>query len=86
MQIDALKALLESRLPECEFVVESNDGKHFQVIAIGDVFARLSTPVKKQQLVMQQLADEIANNEVHAVALKTFTPDQWAAYQARQIQ
>lgn len=77
MQAQALKELLQSRLPEGEFIVQGDDGQHFQVIAISDVFATMKTPVKKQQWVMSQLSDEIASNQVHAVALKTYTPDEW---------
>lgn len=85
MQASELKALLESRLPQCEFIVQGDDGQHFQVIAISEAFAELKTPVKKQQLVMSQLSEEIASNQVHAVALKTYTPDQWAQVKDLQV-
>ncbi|SFC04080.1 Acid stress-induced BolA-like protein IbaG/YrbA, predicted regulator of iron metabolism [Marinospirillum celere] len=85
MQANELKALLESRLPQCEFIVQGDDGQHFQVIAISDAFTELKTPVKKQQLVMSQLSEEIASNQVHAVALKTYTPDEWAKVKDLQV-
>ncbi len=77
MRAQELQELLQSRLPECEFRVQGDDGQHFQVVAISPVFAEMKTPVKKQQLVMSQLSEEIASNQVHAVALKTFTPEEW---------
>lgn len=77
MLASSLKALLEERLPNCEFIVEGNDGQHFQAIAIGEIFAQLKTPVKKQQYVMQALKEEFANQEIHALSLKTYTPEQW---------
>ncbi|WP_416884988.1 BolA family protein [Marinospirillum sp.] len=84
MQAQELKALLESRLPECEFVVKGDDGRHFEVIAIGEVFASLPSPVKKQQLVFSALSEEFANDTLHAMALKTMTPEQWN--QAKDLQ
>lgn len=77
MLATSLKALLEERLPDCEFIVEGNDGQHFQAVAIGEIFAELKTPVKKQQYVMQALKEEFANQEIHALSLKTYTPEEW---------
>ncbi|SFX02389.1 BolA family protein [Marinospirillum alkaliphilum] len=77
MQAQALKELLESRLPQCEFIVKGEDGRHFEVIAIGEVFATLPSPVKKQQLVFAALSEEFASDKLHAMALKTYTPEQW---------
>ncbi len=85
MHADALKKLLETRLPECEFIVRGDDGKHFQVIAVGEVFAEITSPVKKQQFVMAQLKEELANDTVHAVSLKTLTPAQWAEQKDRLV-
>ncbi|WP_114418530.1 BolA family protein [Marinospirillum perlucidum] len=85
MQAQELKELLESRLPQCEFIVNGDDGQHFQVIAISEVFADIKMPVKKQQLVMSELSEEIASNQVHAVALKTYTPDEWAQVKDLQV-
>ncbi len=78
MQAQTLKELLESRVPECEFIVRGDDGRHFDVIAIGEVFASLPSPVKKQQLVFTALSEEFATDKLHAMALKTYTPEQWA--------
>lgn len=77
MHAQALKELLESRLPDCEFIVRGDDGRHFEVIAVGEVFATLPSPVKKQQLVFAALAEEFASDKLHAMALKTYTPEQW---------
>ncbi|MBE0505343.1 MAG: BolA/IbaG family iron-sulfur metabolism protein [Marinospirillum sp.] len=85
MQAQALKELLESRLPECEFLVKGEDGRHFEVIAIGEVFATLPSPVKKQQLVFSNLSEEFASDKLHAMALKTYTPEQWAKVKDLQV-
>jgi acid stress-induced BolA-like protein IbaG/YrbA len=54
----------------------SGDGSHFQIIAVGELFASLSR-VKKQQTVYAPLMQYIADNRIHAVSIKTFTPEEW---------
>jgi len=77
MQPSDVKALLESRIEECDFHIQG-EGCNFQVIAVGEVFGDLS-PVKRQQLIYSALGDEIASGAVHAVSIKTYTPAQWAS-------
>ena len=54
----------------------TGDGSHFQVIAVGELFADMSR-VKKQQTVYGPLAEHIASNAIHALSIKAFTPDEW---------
>lgn len=76
MQASELQNILQSKLPDCEVMVQGDDGRHFEIIVIGEAFASL-TPVKKQQYVYAGLNDLIASGDVHAVQIRTFTPDQW---------
>ncbi|GAA3897587.1 BolA family iron metabolism protein IbaG [Halomonas cibimaris] len=75
MQPTEVKALLASRLENCDFHVQG-EGCDFQVIAVGEVFDGLS-PVKRQKLVYGALKDEIASGALHAISIKTYTPAQW---------
>ncbi|GAA5114224.1 BolA family iron metabolism protein IbaG [Orbus sasakiae] len=59
-----------------EVYAMSDDGSHFQVIAVGSLFADLSR-VKKQQAVYAPLAEFIADNRIHALSIKTYTPTEW---------
>lgn len=77
MQADDVKQILEQQLEGCTAVTQG-EGCDFSVTVIGEVFAGL-TPVKKQQLVYGCLSEHIANGTIHAVTIKTYTPDQWAA-------
>lgn len=54
----------------------TDDGSHFQVIAVGEMFAELSR-VKKQQAVYSPLSEYIADNRIHALSIKTYTPTEW---------
>ncbi|HET8791261.1 MAG TPA: BolA family protein [Modicisalibacter sp.] len=75
MQPSDVKALLESRIDDCEFSIQG-EGCNFQVIAVGEAFDGLN-PVKRQQLIYGALSEEIASGALHAVSIKTYTPAQW---------
>ncbi|RLQ21907.1 BolA/IbaG family iron-sulfur metabolism protein [Seongchinamella sediminis] len=75
MDAATVKVLLQTHLPDCEFHVQG-EGANYDITAIGDAFAGLR-PVKKQQLVYGALSDEIAEGSIHAVNIRTFTPDEW---------
>jgi len=77
MQADEVKQILEQQLEGCTAYTEG-EGCDFQVTVVGEVFAGLS-PVKKQQLVYGCLNEQIASGAIHAVTIKTYTPEQWAA-------
>ncbi len=79
MQPDQIKALLESQIPDSEVQVNV-EGSHVNLIVVSPAFEGLN-PVKKQQLVYGALSDEIASGVIHAVNMKTYTPEQWAKAQ-----
>ncbi|WP_018692477.1 BolA family protein [Algicola sagamiensis] len=76
MQIDEIKQILMGKLELDEVHIKA-DGSHFEIIAVGQCFESLS-PVKKQQLVYGPLMESIADGTMHAVSIKTYTPEQWA--------
>lgn len=76
MENHEIQTVLMNALP-LEEVHVSGDGSHFQVIAVGELFADLSR-VKKQQAVYAPLMPFIADNRMHAVSIKTYTPAEWA--------
>ncbi len=75
MDADTVKGLLQAQLQECEFLVQG-EGNHYDIVAIGPVFEGLR-PVKKQQLVYAALSEHIADGTIHAVNIRTFTPEEW---------
>lgn len=76
METSEIRAVLMQALPLDEAYV-TGDGSHFQVIAVGEMFKELSR-VKKQQTVYAPLMEYIADNRIHAVSIKTYTPAEWA--------
>lgn len=74
MQPEQIKALVEAKVPESQVQV-GIDGSHVSLVVISAAFRGLS-PVKKQQMVYAALADQIADGSLHAVHMKTLTPEQ----------
>ena len=72
MENNEIQSVLMNALSLQEVHV-SGDGSHFQVIAVGELFDGMSR-VKKQQTVMEYIAD----NRIHAVSIKAYTPAEWA--------
>ena len=52
-------------------------GGHFRATIVSNRFEGLNR-VARQCLVFQALAEQM-KGEIHALAMKTFTPDEWAA-------
>ena len=65
-------------LPDADVQVYDPDGEHFQALVISPSFVGMPL-VRQHQLVMNALKEQF-REKVHAVALKTFTPEKWAAY------
>ncbi|BFM48012.1 BolA/IbaG family iron-sulfur metabolism protein [Marinomonas sp. THO17] len=74
MNAGEVKALLESSIRDSEVIAEG-EGCNFQVVIVSSEFEGLST-VKRQQLVYSHLQDAIASGAIHAVTMKTYTPEQ----------
>jgi acid stress-induced BolA-like protein IbaG/YrbA len=75
MDAATVKSLVEGHLENCEVLVEGA-GSHYDITVIGELFAGMR-PVQKQQVVYAALNDSIASGAIHAVNIRTFTPEQW---------
>lgn len=77
MTLDEIKKTIETSVPDSTAYIldPMNDGQHLQAIVVSPAFEGMML-VKQHQLVMKPLKDALAG-AVHALALKTFTPDKW---------
>ena len=75
MESDHIKQLIESGLPQSEALVEG-DGAHFTATVISSLFAGKSR-VQKQQLVNNTVKKELLDGSLHALSIKTLTPEEW---------
>lgn len=74
---DEIKKLIEGGLPEAKAQVEG-DGTHFTAIVVSSIFAN-KTRLQKQQLVYDTVRTPLMNGTLHALSVKTFTPEEWQA-------
>lgn len=75
MDTNEIKQVLMDKLALTDAIV-TGDGSHFQVIAVGDLFDGMSR-IKQQQAVYAPLMEYIADNRIHALSIKAYTPAQW---------
>jgi acid stress-induced BolA-like protein IbaG/YrbA len=62
----------------CDHVaVRGEDGQHFEAVVVSPQFTGKNM-VQQHQLVYQALGDRM-RQEIHALSLRTFTPEAWAA-------
>ncbi len=60
---------------ECHFLDVAGDGQHFEAVIVSPLF-RGKSRVQQHQLVYGALGERM-RAEVHALSLKTFTPEDW---------
>ena len=60
----------------CEYIkVLGDDGTHFESVIVSNAFVGKSM-VQQHQLVYAALGDRM-RSEIHALSMKTYTPEQW---------
>lgn len=78
MTADEIVALIAARMPEADPIrVEGDDGVHFSALVVSPAFNGLR-PVQRHQRVYAAL-EGLVGGAIHALALETLTPEEWAA-------
>lgn len=75
MHPETIKELIENGLAETQAIVEGDDA-HFTAIVISSAFTGLSR-IAKQQLVYDTVRKQLLDGSLHALSIKTFTPEEW---------
>lgn len=60
----------------CQQVDVVGDGHHFEALIVSPAF-REKTRVQQHQIVYGALGDRM-REEIHALSMKTYTPEEWA--------
>lgn len=55
--------------------VVGDDGAHFEAVVVSDAFVGKNR-VQRHQLVYQTLGERM-REEIHALSMKTYTPEEW---------
>ena len=77
MNTHDIKKIIEQVIPNATAYVldPMHDGQHLEAIVISPAFAGLPL-IKQHQMVMTPLKSALATS-LHALTLKTFTPEKW---------
>ncbi|HKJ87799.1 MAG TPA: BolA/IbaG family iron-sulfur metabolism protein [Gammaproteobacteria bacterium] len=76
MDAETVKAKVQAELPEAQVVVQG-EGDRFGVLVVAQEFEGMPK-VKQHRKVYAALGEEL-KSQVHALEVKTFTPDQYRA-------
>ena len=76
MRPEDIQRLIEEKLPGARVMVQGEDGVHFDAIVISDAFHGKPL-IQQHRLVYDALGGRMQSEEIHALALKTYTPDAW---------
>jgi len=74
MTADEVSALIRAHIAG-EVIVTTKDQVHFEAWVVSEAFTSLSR-IKRQQMVYAALGNAISDGHVHALALKTLTPEE----------
>lgn len=77
MTPEQVEQLIRAGLQDIEELRVTGDGSHFHAVIVTRAFEGQS-PVKRQQMVYATVSEQIASGELHALAMDTYTPEQWA--------
>lgn len=76
MQAELIKNLIQAGLKDADVFIEGDDGVHFSAIVVSDLFVGQSR-VARQQLVYSTVREQLLDGSLHALALKTYTSEEW---------
>ena len=78
VSLTAVKNSIEGHLDDATvFVKDLGGGDHLEAIVVSPDFSG-KTRVRQHQMVYAALQNELATEAIHALALRTFTPEKWA--------
>lgn len=76
MNPDIIRQLIEQGLPDARVQVFGEDGVHFEAVVVSPSFAG-KLPLARHRMVYATLGEKMGG-EIHALALKTLTPEEAA--------
>jgi acid stress-induced BolA-like protein IbaG/YrbA len=82
MHAQEIEHLIEEQLPGARATVRGDDGVHFDAVVVSDRFAGKSL-IQQHRLVYAALGGRMEREEIHALSLKTYTPDAWRERQTQ---
>ncbi|MCD9029267.1 BolA/IbaG family iron-sulfur metabolism protein [Luteimonas sp. BDR2-5] len=84
MDTQTIHMLIQQGLPDAVIQVQGDDGVHFEALIVSPAFAG-KLPLARHRMVYATLGERMGG-EIHALALRTLTPEEHARQQATQQQ
>ncbi|GAB4239799.1 MAG: BolA family transcriptional regulator [Stanieria sp.] len=80
INLKLVETMIKEKLPDAQVTVRdlTGGGDHLEAIVVSAEFEGKSR-VKQHQLVYGALQEAMASEAIHALALKTYTPQAWQA-------
>lgn len=77
---DQVEAMIKAGLPDAQVKVEdlTGGGDHYQATVISSEFEGRSL-VQQHQMVYGAVREAMSSEAIHALALKTYTPEAWSS-------
>ena len=75
MQTEEIQQLIETGM-KTEVVRVKGDGRHFTAVIVSPEFEDKNR-LERQRLVFATLSAVLVSGRLHAITLKTFTPNEW---------
>ncbi len=74
-----IRKLIAAGFEGADVIVVSDDNTHFEAVVVAREFAG-KRPLARHQLVYETLGS-LVGNEIHALSIRAFTPDEWQQQQ-----
>lgn len=81
MNTQDIQAAIESAFPTDLVVAESADNVHFYITVVSEQFSGISK-IKQHKMVKDLFTEQFVDETIHAMSLKTYTPEKWAKLSA----
>lgn len=77
-----VEAMIKAQLPDAQIQLKdmTGGGDHYEAIVVSSAFEG-KRPVQQHQLVYAAVQEAMASNAIHALGLKTYTPEEFEAVQ-----
>lgn len=77
MEPEQIETLIRQGMA-CDHLQVGGDGRHFEAVVVSGEFLGMSR-IQRHQRVNQTLKPYLDTGELHALSLKTYTPEEWSA-------
>ncbi|XTZ12397.1 MAG: BolA family protein [cyanobacterium endosymbiont of Rhopalodia inflata] len=81
--LEEVETMIKKQLPDAQVVIRDvkGGGDHLEALVVSAQFEG-KTRVKQHQLVYSALQEALNSEAIHALALKTYTPQTWETAQS----